>query len=136
MNYLLDTNVCIALINSRSDKIRNRFLQAVNAGASLRTSSIVVHELMYGAAKSQRPQQNARIAAEFLSSHLEILDLSATDAHAAGNIRAHLEQTGQRIGAYDTLIAGQALARNLILITANTREFIRVPGLKLEDWTL
>jgi tRNA(fMet)-specific endonuclease VapC len=91
---------------------------------------------MYGAAKSQRPQQNRRIATEFLAGNLEILDFSAADAQAAGNIRALLERAGKPIGAYDTLIAGQALARNLILVTANTREFARVPSLKLEDWSI
>lgn len=136
MNYLLDTNVCIALMNRRSDQVRARFVQAVNLRAGLSTSSVVVYELLHGAAKSQRPLQNARVATEFLSSCLEILDFSATDAQAAGNMRAHLERTGQPIGAYDTLIAGQALARDLILVTANTREFARVPGLRLEDWSV
>jgi tRNA(fMet)-specific endonuclease VapC len=136
VSYLLDTNVCIALINRRSDQVRARFVEAVSEAASLTTSSVVVHELMYGAAKSQRPQQNRRIATEFLAGNLEILDFSAADAQAAGNIRALLERAGKPIGAYDTLIAGQALARNLILVTANTREFTRVPALKLEDWSI
>ena len=136
MSYLLDTNVCIALINRRSDLVRARFVEAVSEAVSLSTSSVVVHELMYGAAKSQRPEQNLRVATEFLAGNLEILDISAADAEAAGNIRALLEREGKPIGAYDTLIAGQALARNLILVTANTREFARVPGLKLEDWSI
>jgi tRNA(fMet)-specific endonuclease VapC len=136
MTYLLDTNVCIALMNRRSARVRDRFAQAVNAGASLATSSVVVHELMYGAAKSERPEQNARVADEFLSSYLEILDFSAMDAQASGQIRAQLERAGKPIGAYDTLIAGQAFARDSILVTANTREFARIPGLKLEDWSV
>ena len=136
MKCLLDTNVCIALMNRRSDQVRARFVEAVSEAASLATSSVVVHELLYGAAKSQRPQQNHRIAAEFLAGNLEILDFSAADAEAAGNIRALLEQAGKPIGAYDTLIAGQALARDLILVSANTREFARVPSLKIEDWSI
>jgi tRNA(fMet)-specific endonuclease VapC len=65
-----------------------------------------------------------------------VLDYSAEDAKAAGEIRTALERTGQRIGEYDTLIAGQAFSRNLILVTANTREFDRVKGLIVEDWSL
>jgi tRNA(fMet)-specific endonuclease VapC len=72
----------------------------------------------------------------FLARAAAVLDFSAQDAQAAGEIRAELERTGERIGEYDTLIAGQALARNLILVTANTREFAQVKWLAVEDWTL
>ena len=65
-----------------------------------------------------------------------MLDYSAQDARAAGEIRAELERQGKRIGEYDTLIAGQAFRRNLILVTANTSEFQRVKGLVVEDWTV
>jgi tRNA(fMet)-specific endonuclease VapC len=135
MNYLLDTNVCIALINGTSPKARNRYAQAVQGGATLTTSSIVVYELSYGAAKSARPQANAERLDAFLEPHLSVLDFSEQDAHAAGGIRAQLERKGKRIGEYDTLIAGQALCHNSILVTANTREFRRVKGLLVEDWT-
>jgi len=64
-----------------------------------------------------------------------LLDYTEKDAQAAAEIRADLERRGKRIGEYDTLIAGQALARNMILVTANTREFARVKGLTVEDWT-
>ena len=74
--------------------------------------------------------------AAFLSSDAALLDFSEQDAHAAGEIRAELERKGRRIGEYDTLITGQAFARNLILVTANTREFGRVKRLIVEDWTL
>jgi tRNA(fMet)-specific endonuclease VapC len=67
---------------------------------------------------------------------VKLLDYSERDAQAAGEIRAELERQGQRIGEYDTLIAGQAFCRNLILVTANTREFERVNRLIVEDWTL
>jgi tRNA(fMet)-specific endonuclease VapC len=136
MIFLLDTNVCIAFINNRSDRVRARFNQARLAGAQLTTSPLVVHELWYGVAKSQKSRQTAEAVTAFLSRYLTILEYSMTDAQTAGEIRADLERQGKPIGAYDTLIAGQALARNLILVTGNTREFARVPGLKLEDWSL
>lgn len=136
MNYLLDTNVCIALINGTSRLIRRRYFQATGRGALPATSSIVAHELWYGVAKSDRVPQNASRLAAFLNSAVAVLDFSAQDAHAAGEIRAELERKGKRIGEYDTLIAGQAFSRNLILVTANTREYARVKGLVVDDWTL
>lgn len=135
MSYLLDTNVCIALINGTSSKVRARLAQAIRRKAALAISSIVVHELWYGVAKSTLAAQNARALAAFLSRDIAVLDFSAQDAQAAGEIRAGLERKGKRIGEYDTLIAGQAFARNLILVTANTREFGRVKGLVVEDWS-
>jgi tRNA(fMet)-specific endonuclease VapC len=136
VNCLLDTNVCIALINGTSAKVRVRFIQAVRGKAALATSSIVAHELWYGVAKSERIAQNANRLTAFLSSDIAVLDYTEQDAQAAGEIRAALERQGQRIGEYDTLIAGQAFSRNLILVTANTREFDRVKGLVVDDWTL
>lgn len=136
MNYLLDTNACIALINGNPVAVRKNLAKAVYAGSSLTTSAIVVHELWYGVAKSSRVAQNAQALAVFLSRDVAVLDFSEKDAQAAGEIRAELERHGKRIGEYDTLIAGQAFARNLVLVTANTREFGRVKGLTVEDWTL
>lgn len=135
MNYLLDTNICIALIKGTPQKARLEFARAVRGGSSLTTSSIVVHELWYGVAKSRLAVQNAHALSAFLSRGIAVLDFSVQDAQAAGEIRAELERKGARIGEYDTLIAGQAYARNLTLVTANTREFRRVKGLKVEDWT-
>ena len=135
MSYLLDTNVCIALINETSSKVRAHFLRASRRKATLATSTIVVHELWYGVAKSELVAKNARALAAFLSRDVAVLDYSAQDAQAAGEIRAELERRGQRIGEYDTLIAGQAFSRNLILVTANTREFAGVKGLIVEDWS-
>ena len=136
MSYLLDTNVCIALINGTSSQVRARLIQATRRKAMMSTSTIVAHELWYGVAKSEQVARNARALRVFLSREVIVLDYSERDAHAAGQIRAELESKGQRIGEYDTLIAGQAFARNLILVTANTREFGRVNGLVVEDWTL
>jgi tRNA(fMet)-specific endonuclease VapC len=136
VNYLLDTNVCIALINGTSSMTRRRYFQATSHQIIPQTSSIVAHELWYGVAKSDRVAQNSNRLAAFLTSAVAVLDYTEQDAQAAGEIRAELESKGQRIGEYDTLIAGQAYARNLILVTANTREFGRVKGLVVEDWTL
>ena len=135
MSYLLDTNVCIALINGTSPRVRARSARAVHRKEALTTSSIVAHELWYGVAKSERTVQNALRLSKFLSSDIAVIDYSMEDAQAAGQIRADLELKGQRIGEYDTLIASQAFSRNLVLVTANTREFSRVKGLVVEDWT-
>jgi tRNA(fMet)-specific endonuclease VapC len=136
VSYLLDTNVCIALINLSSSKVRARFMQAAQRKATISTSSIVAHELWYGVAKSQLIAQNSRALTVFLSRDVAALDFSTQDAQAAGEIRSELERQGKRIGEYDTLIAGQAFARNLVLVTANTSEFQRVNGLIVEDWTV
>ena len=134
MNYLLDTNICIALINGTSSMARRRYFQVTAQKIVPQTSSIVAHELWYGVAKSERVAQNANRLVAFLSNAVDVLDYTEQDAQAAGEIRAELESKGQRIGEYDTLIAGQAFSKNLILVTANMREFGRVKGLVVEDW--
>jgi tRNA(fMet)-specific endonuclease VapC len=94
-------------------------------------SAVVIHELYYGAFKSQRVDQNvARVDALQFS----VLEFDEDDARQAGQIRAHLASKGTPIGPCDVLIAGQAKARELTLVTHNTTEFQRVPGLKVEDW--
>jgi tRNA(fMet)-specific endonuclease VapC len=135
VNYLLDTNICIALINGTSGQIRRRHIQAIGHKIIPHTSSIVAHELWYGVAKSDRVAQNANRLTAFLNRAVAVLDYTERDAQAAGEIRTELERQGRRIGEYDTLIAGQAFSRNLILVTANTREFELVKGLIVEDWT-
>ena len=95
-------------------------------------SVIVAYELFYGAFKSQRQEHNLR-RVELTGFPLVPLDWAAS--RAAGEIRTLLAQGGQPIGPYDTLIAGQALSRNLILVTSNTKEFDRVPRLVVEDWS-
>jgi tRNA(fMet)-specific endonuclease VapC len=94
-------------------------------------SSVVIHELRYGASKSARQAENhARIDAL----RFEVAPFDARDARQAGEVRAALERAGTPIGGYDLLIAGQALARDLVLVTRNVREFERVAGLRIEDW--
>jgi tRNA(fMet)-specific endonuclease VapC len=94
-------------------------------------SAVVIHELYFGAFKSQRVEQNvARVdALQFL-----VLEFDDEDARQAGQIRAQLASKGTPIGPYDVMIAGQARARELTLVTHNTTEFRRVPGLRVEDW--
>jgi tRNA(fMet)-specific endonuclease VapC len=135
VTYLLDTNICIALINDRSAQVRAAATEALVSGSVLATSSIVIDELWYGVAKSTQTASNAAILSAFLARDLTILDYTDADAKAAAEIRAELERKGTRIGEYDTLIAGQAFARGMTLVTANTREFHRVKGLQVEDWS-
>jgi tRNA(fMet)-specific endonuclease VapC len=135
VKYLLDTNICIGIINGRPEKVRLNVAEALGRDEQFSTSSIVVHELWYGVAKSRQADRNARALLGFLSRDIEVLEFTERDAQAAGEIRAELERSGARIGEYGTLIAGQAFCRNLVLVTANTREFARVRGLVVEDWT-
>ena len=134
MTYLLDTNACIALINGRPEAVRRRFVRVSAAGDVIVTSSVVLFELWYGVAKSQRPKVNAERIATFLSGPLEVLDFTTEDAQHSGRVRAALEGLGKPIGAYDLLIAGQALRHKATLVTGNSSEFARVRGLRLQDW--
>lgn len=128
MIWLLDTNTIIALFKREPDVWREVEARAPDDCA---ISSIVAHELFYGAFKSQRQAENlARID----GLRLAVIEFDSDDARASGEIRARLDQTGTPIGSYDVLIAGQALSRQLTFVTRNVREFERVPGLKLERW--
>jgi len=132
--YLLDTNACIALINNKSSSVRTRLQKALAQGAKVLVSSVVAFELWYGVAKSARPEANARLVETFFAGPVSLLAFEPEDAKVAGRVRASLEAVGKPIGAYDLLIAGQALRHQLKLITANGREFSRVKGLEWEDW--
>jgi tRNA(fMet)-specific endonuclease VapC len=132
--YLLDTNACIALINGSPSSVRGRFSKAIHIGTEIYTSSVVLFELWYGVDKSSRPQTNAERVGLFLSGPVGVLPFDDADARAAGMLRATLERIGKPIGAYDLLIAGQALARKMTLVTSNLREFARVKELAWEDW--
>jgi tRNA(fMet)-specific endonuclease VapC len=136
MEYLLDSNVCIGIINKRLSARAQQIVDIEIAhGAKFLVSSIVLHELWYGVAKSHKKQANEHNIQRFLRVPFEPLGFDAEDARKAGEIRGDLTLRGTPIGPYDVLIAGQALARDLTLVTANTREFSRVPGLKLVDWS-
>jgi tRNA(fMet)-specific endonuclease VapC len=92
-------------------------------------------ELWYSVAKSSQVQENTERLRVLLSGDMDLLDFDDQDARAAGQVRATLEKDGPPIGAYDLLIAGQALRRGLTIVTANTSEFSRVTGLSWQDWT-
>lgn len=133
IDYLLDTNAIIALLTQRSDRLLAR-IRALQPG-QIGLSAVVVHELYFGAYKSQKIDFNLETIRRLLAD-LVVLELDREDARAAGEIRAALARKGTPIGPYDVLIAGQAVARKLTLVTNNTAEFSRVDTLRLEDWTL
>jgi len=134
LNYLLDTNVCIALINEKSPFIGTRFLKELAAGAQVFVPSVVALELWYGVAKSLHKEANAQRVATFLAGQITPLPFEAEDARIAGRIRAAAEAAGKPVGAYDLLIASQALRHEMTLVTANAREFGRIRNLLWEDW--
>ena len=129
--YLLDTNICIYLIKNSYPFMTEKVFSYEPSDIAI--SSITVFELEYGAAKSKWGEETKRKLAVFLSP-FTILHFSTEDAIAAGQVRAELEKSGRPIGPYDTLIAAQGISRGLTVVTHNTNEFIRVPGIKLEDW--
>lgn len=129
--YLLDTNICIYIINNRPEYVRAKLKRIDNRAIYLSTISFA--ELQYGAYKSSKPQNSKQALLDFVKP-FTFLDFTTEDAEAFGAIRAYLEKKGTVIGAYDMQIAAQAMTRNLILITNNSREFRRMPSLKLENW--
>jgi len=136
VNYLLDTNTVVALLRNKPAGVRERYREAEKSGDYLAVSSIVLFELWYGAEKSGRVRENTERLRILLSGDLDLLDFDDQDAQTAGRVRAALEKIGTPIGAYDLLIAGQALRRGLTVVTANTSEFSRVAKLSWEDWTI
>jgi tRNA(fMet)-specific endonuclease VapC len=130
LRYLLDTNLCIRVLRDRPAGLRDRF----NSDAdSLCISTVVLTELLHGAAKSARPEHNRREVENF-AARIDVLPFDAAAAAHAADIRADLERQGLMIGGYDLLIAGQARSRGLIVVTGNLGEFGRVEGLRCEDW--
>jgi len=129
MAYLLDSNAVIALLKDADTPIGRRVRMCQPADVFV--SSIVLHELFYGAFKSARTERNVALIDGL---RFGALEFSREDARDAGEVRASLTAKGTPIGPYDVLIAGQARARGLVLITHNTDEFARVPGLLMEDW--
>ena len=132
MRYLVDTNILIYLCNSKSATLERRF---TNMSAELFfVSSITVGELIYGVKKSQRQEANLKAILKILSP-FTILDFNSKDGWEYGVIRADLESRGCIIGGNDLIIAAQARSRGLTVITNNLREFNRVDGLNVEDWS-
>lgn len=131
MTYLLDTNVCIRLINNSSPAVIKRL--ADKQPEDIFISAITQLELYYGAYRSLQTERNLEILQRFFS-QFNICFLDSASAMIAGKIRADLAAIGTPIGPYDLQIAASAIARNFILVTHNTREFSRVKELQLEDW--
>jgi len=129
--YMLDTNACITVIKSRPEAMRIRF-----SGFSMGEvciSSIVAAELWYGVALSQKKRQNEAALKDFLD-YMVVLNWPYEACPIYGHIRAILQKKGTPIGAMDLLIATHALWLDAILVTENTKEFRRVPDLKIENW--
>ena len=128
MKFLLDTNAVIALLKGHCGLLARL---KEHLPGDFGVPAIVMHELYYGAFKSQKQAENlARVEAL----QFQIVELDREDARRSGDVRAALARSGIPIGPLDVLIAGQALARSLILVTYNVKEFRRVAGLRLEDW--
>ena len=129
--HLLDTNICIYLIRDRPQSVQERLFEKELEQVAI--STITVSELDYGVAKSRYPDRNRFALVEFLTP-FRILDFDQSAAYEYGQIRAHLERSGQPIGPMDMLIGAQARALGLVLVTNNEREFQRIPLLRIENW--
>jgi len=132
--YLLDTIACIAVINGKPQSVRVRLQKELDAEAKVFVPVVVAFELWYGVAKSARPAANAQLLTTFFAGPVGLLAFDDADPKISGAVRAVLEAAEKPIGAYDLLIAGQALRHKLTLVTANSREFGRIKGLRWEDW--
>jgi tRNA(fMet)-specific endonuclease VapC len=135
LKCLLDTNVCIALINERPASVRAALDEALAQASAFYVSSVSLFELWYGVSKSLRREFNTQLLAGFLAGPIGLLPFEEEDARVTGELRAELESTGRRIGEYDLLIAGQTLRHKMTLVTANAREFGRFKNLSWEDWS-
>lgn len=131
MTYLLDSNVCIRLINNSSPAVTSRL--AAQQPEDILVSTITQLELYYGAYRSAQRDRNLEILQRFFI-QFNIIGLDSEAAKVAGRIRAELAAMGTPIGPYDVQIAAIALTNDLILVTHNVREFNRVNGLQIEDW--
>ena len=129
--YLLDTNTCIFLKNKKPLHVLDKLKSCIDSGVHI--STITVAELQFGVYNSENIEKNRISLIEFLAP-FNILDFDDADSEQFGKIRADLKKRGQIIGPYDMLIAAQAITKNLILVTNNTKEFSRIENLKLEDW--
>lgn len=131
MKYMLDTNICIYVIKKMPPSVIQRFME--HDVRDICVSSITFAEMMHGVEKSQAKERN-RIAYMLFMSALTVLDFNSAAAQEYGKVRADLETKGTPIGPMDMLIAAHAKSQGLTLVTNNTREFVRVEGLTLENW--
>jgi tRNA(fMet)-specific endonuclease VapC len=131
LKYLVDTDICIYIMNNRPPEIAEK-LKKLTYG-SIGMSVITLGELSAGAQKSKR-RKDALSTIELLKNSIEILDMKTSVANIFGHIKTHLELKGKIIGVNDLWIASHALDLELTVVTNNTREFSRVPKLKIENW--
>jgi tRNA(fMet)-specific endonuclease VapC len=129
--YLLDTNICIYLLNNRPEKARQRLEQVDIKEVFI--SSITFFELDSGSRKGIKVAENLARLQRFIST-VKVLPFDLEEAREAGILRQHLNAIGQPIGNFDLLIAGHALALDAVVVTNNVKEFERVPRLKVENW--
>ncbi|HTT82831.1 MAG TPA: type II toxin-antitoxin system VapC family toxin [Rhizomicrobium sp.] len=130
LQYMLDTNICIYVIKNYPAKLHETFNRLAER---LSISTVTLAELAYGAEKSARCLENLQAVEQF-AARLDVLAFSPKAAAHYGQIRVALERSGKLIGPHDMLIAAHARAEGLTLVTNNTREFNRVPGLAVENW--
>jgi tRNA(fMet)-specific endonuclease VapC len=131
MNFLIDTNICIYIMNKRPPEVILKFKN--KEVGQIAISSITVSELQYGVSKSKYREQNLKRLEEFLTP-FQILPYDEHASKFYGEIRSQLENKGTIIGPLDLLIAAHALSQNLVLVTNNEKEFKRIPYLKVENW--
>ena len=131
--FLLDTNICIYAINGRHPMLSEKLLSI--HPSEIFISSITVGEMEYGAAKSHWGERTKQIMHAFLANY-DILPFTDQDAALFGAFRAQLESAGITVGVLDVMIAAQGVSNNLTVVTHNTREFIRIPGINLDDWVI
>ena len=132
MRYMLDTNICIYAIKHKPEQVFMRLQE--HDPIDICISSVTYAELVHGVEKSKAIEKN-RVALALLLANIEIMNFDSLAAESYGKIRADLEKAGTPIGPLDMMIAGHAMALGYTVVTNNTKEFDRVKGLKLENWT-
>lgn len=131
MKFLLDTNICIYIIKHSPPSVIKKFQSLIIGDIGI--SSITLAELEYGVAKSDHKAKNEEALSNFIMP-LEVLEFDPMAASVYGKIRAELEKNGNKIGSMDMLIAAHALSMNVILVTNNEKEFVRIKNLQIENW--
>ena len=129
--YLLDTNICIYAVNGRHPELTKRLLTV--HPDEIKVSAITVGEMEYGAAKSHWGDRTREVMHAFLA-NFSTLPFTEEDAVLFGNLRAHLGREGTPIGVLDVMIGAQGISNGLTVVTHNTGEFSRLPGIMIEDW--
>lgn len=132
MLHLLDTDTVIYILKRRPPDVAAHFERCSPEEVAI--SALSIAELMYGAEKSQHPVK-ARRAVERIANSLPVLPFDEGAARVYGKVRSHLEKLGTPIGALDALVGAHALSARATLVTNNVREFERIPGLRVENWT-